>query len=115
MLRPGLFLAAVGADSPAKQEIEPAALKRSNVVVDLLDQASVMGDLHHALAAREITCADVHAELGQVLAGLRPARTSPDEIFIFDSTGTALQDVAAAAVVYERALRTGSGVRLPRD
>ena len=50
-----------------------------------------------------MTRADVHAELGEVVAGRKPGRTSTDEVIIFDSTGTALQDVAAAAVVYEKA------------
>ena len=49
-----------------------------------------------------MTRAGVHAELGQVVAGIRPARTRDDEIIIFDSTGTALQDVAAAAAVFRR-------------
>ncbi|HEY7568580.1 MAG TPA: ornithine cyclodeaminase family protein [Gemmatimonadaceae bacterium] len=109
LLKPGLFIAAVGADNPEKQEIEPAALAKSNVVVDLLEQAASIGDLHHAIDAGVMRASDVHAELGQVLAGLRPGRTSDDETFVFDSTGTALQDVAAAAVVYERAIRAGCG------
>jgi len=50
----------------------------------------------------------VHAELGQVVAGSKPGRTSRNEIIIFDSTGTALQDVAAAALVYEKAEQAGS-------
>ena len=54
----------------------------------------------------------MHAELGEVVAGRKPGRTRDDEVIIFDSTGTALQDVAAAAVVYERALHAGVGVRL---
>jgi ornithine cyclodeaminase/alanine dehydrogenase-like protein (mu-crystallin family) len=53
---------------------------------------------------------DVAAELGQVVAGLRPGRQSPDEITVFDSTGTAVQDVAAAALAYERALAAGRGI-----
>ena len=113
LLHPGLFIAAVGADSPSKHEIEPAALRRSKVVVDLLEQAATMGDLHHALEAGDMTRDDVHGELGDVLAGRRSGRTSPDETFIFDSTGTALQDVAAAAIVYERAQRAGRGISLP--
>jgi ornithine cyclodeaminase/alanine dehydrogenase-like protein (mu-crystallin family) len=113
LLHPGLFVAAVGADNPSKHEIEPAALKRSKVVVDLLEQAATMGDLHHALAAGEMSRDDVHCELGDVVAGHRAGRTSPDEIFIFDSTGTALQDVAVAAIVYERAVRAGRGTPLP--
>ena len=70
------------------------------------------GDLHHALTAGVVTTADVHAELGEVIAGRRAGRESADEIIIFDSTGTALQDVAAAAIVYERAVATGRGLRV---
>jgi alanine dehydrogenase len=103
-VRPGTFVAAVGADNPEKQEIDPALLAASTVVVDLLDQCATMGDLHHALAAGVMTPADVHAELGEVVAGHKPGRRSDDEIIVFDSTGTALQDVAAAALVYERAV-----------
>jgi len=55
---------------------------------------------------------DVYAELGAIVAGRTPGRTSTEEIIIFDSTGTALQDVAAASVVYEKALATGKGAWL---
>jgi ornithine cyclodeaminase/alanine dehydrogenase-like protein (mu-crystallin family) len=60
-----------------------------------------------------MTRADVRAELGDVIAGRRPGRLADDEIVIFDSTGTALQDVAAAVAVYERAVATRRGVALP--
>jgi ornithine cyclodeaminase/alanine dehydrogenase-like protein (mu-crystallin family) len=99
----------VGADSPEKHEIEPDAMARCRVVVDLLEQAKRMGDLHHAIAAGTMQATEVHAELGQVITGRRPGRTSPREIFLFESTGTALQDVAAAALVYERARAAGRG------
>jgi len=112
MLHPGLCVIAVGADNPEKQEIDPRALAHSKVVVDVLEQAATIGDLHHALAAGVMTRDDVHGELGAVLAGRRPSRTHDDEIFVFDSTGAAIQDVAAAAIVYERAVRDGRGVRL---
>lgn len=102
MLHPGLFIAAVGADNPEKQEIAPEALRASRVVTDLTGQAAAIGDLRHAIAAGLMRPDDVHAELGQILARQRPGRSSEDEVFVFDSTGTALQDVAAAALVYER-------------
>ena len=51
----------------------------------------------------------VHAELGEIVAGLKPGRSSRDEITIFDSTGMALQDVITAAMVYEKAVRNGRG------
>ena len=100
----GAFVAGVGADNPDKQELAPALLARSAVVVDILDQAVTSGDLHHAIAAGVMTRGDVRAELGEVVAGKKPGRLNDDEIVIFDSTGTALQDVAAAAAVYEKAI-----------
>lgn len=106
---PGTFVAAVGADSPEKQELEPALLSENKLVVDILEQCASIGELHHALAAGLTTKQDVHAELGDVIAGTRPGRTSSNEIIIFDSTGMALQDVIAAAAVYEKAVSKGVG------
>lgn len=111
-VRPGTFIAGVGADNPHKKELHPALLAASTVVVDILEQCTTIGDLHHALAAGVMTRAQVHAELGAVVAGSAPGRTSDEQIIVFDSTGMALQDVAAAVAVYERALMptAGSGV-----
>lgn len=109
---PGTFVGAVGADSPEKQELDPGLLASSKVVVDILEQAATMGELHHALQRGLVTTSDVHAELGEVIIGRKPGRTSRDEVVIFDSTGTALQDVAVAAVVYEKAIRRGGGAFL---
>lgn len=55
---------------------------------------------------------NVHADLGEVLAGAKPGRESDAEIIVFDSTGTAIQDVAAAARVYEKAIASGAGARV---
>jgi alanine dehydrogenase len=61
-----------------------------------------------------MTRGEVHAELGEIVAGRKPGRQSESEVILFDSSGVALGDVAAAAVVYERALerRGGAFVRL---
>jgi alanine dehydrogenase len=109
---PGTFIAAVGADNPEKQELHPDLMAKAKVVVDLLDQCASMGDLHHAIEAGSVTKVDVHAELGEIVAGKKPGRTSSEEIVIFDSTGMALQDVAVAAIAYENAERQGRGFRL---
>jgi alanine dehydrogenase len=106
---PGTFIAAVGADSPEKQEVDPALLARSTIVVDILEQCATIGELHHALESGLVTREDVHAELHEVVTGLKRGRASKEEIIIFDSTGTALQDAAAAVVAYEKAVSTGSG------
>ena len=99
-LHPGLFVAAVGADNPAKPEIDATALSRSRVVVDSLAACAAGGDLHHAIRANAMTEQDVHGELSAIVAGRVPGRSSRDQVFVFDSTGTALQDVAAAVLVY---------------
>jgi len=111
-IRPGTFIAAVGADSEHKQELYPELLASSKLIVDLIEQAATIGELHHALEAKLITTDAVHAELGEIIAGKKPGRVTEEEIIIFDSTGTALQDVAAVAIVYERALTSGVGMKL---
>jgi alanine dehydrogenase len=107
---PGTFVAAVGADSPDKQELHPDLMAGALVVADVLEQCARIGELHHALDAGALTRDAVHAELAEVVAGTRPGRRSADEITIFDSTGTALEDVAAAAVAYENAIAKGRGL-----
>lgn len=109
---PGTFIAVVGADNPQKQELQPSLMARSKIACDILEQCAVMGDLHHALDAGVVTRGNVHAELGEVVAGKKSGRESREEVTIFDSTGMALQDVAAAGFLYEKAQREGSGVRL---
>ena len=108
----GAFVAAVGADHPEKQEIEPALMAASTVIADSIDQCERMGDLHHAIAAGLMTRADVAAELADVVSGRAAGRRREDEVIVFDSTGTALQDVAAAWVTYERARERGLGTAI---
>ena len=108
-VRAGTFIGAVGADSPDKQELEPSLLAKSTVVVDILEQCARVGELHHALSANLMTTADVHGQLGDVVIGQVAGRSHPDEITIFDTTGSAIQDTAAAALVYREALARGVG------
>jgi ornithine cyclodeaminase/alanine dehydrogenase-like protein (mu-crystallin family) len=105
----GAFVAGVGVDSERKRELSPGLLKRSRVVVDVLAQCAAFGDLHHAIEAGVLSADSVDAELGAVVADRKPGRESDSEVIVFDSTGMALLDAAAAALVYERALATGRG------
>jgi len=102
-VKPGTFIAAVGADNEHKQEISPALLRTAAVVVDDLAQCSRIGDLHHALESGVMLESDVRASLDQIVAGRVRGRLDDDEITVFDSTGVAIEDVAAAALAYERA------------
>lgn len=109
---PGTFVAAVGADNEEKQEIDPQLFVANKVVADMADQSATIGDAHHAITLGLINKSGIHAELGEIVAGKKAGRTSDDEIIIFDSTGMALQDVAASALVYEKAVALGTGTML---
>ncbi len=109
-VEPGTFVAAVGADSHEKQELAPELMAASKVVTDVTEQCATIGDLHHAIAAGAMTREQVHAELGEIVAGRKPGRENDRETILFDSTGMALQDVAAATIVYERAVAAGVGL-----
>lgn len=108
-LRPGTFIAAVGADSEDKQELAPDVLSHARVVVDVLEQCALIGELHHALDAGVMVRDQVHGELSDVVSGRRGGRSDAAEITVFDSTGTALEDVAAASVVYEHSVAARRG------
>ena len=103
MISAGAFIAAVGADSAEKNELAPEVLASAKIVVDLLGQAATMGDLHHAIEAGAVTMSDVHAELADLIVGRKDGRTASDEVIVFDSTGTAIQDVASAVWILQRA------------
>ena len=109
MVPAGAFVAAVGADNPEKSELTPELLAASTLVVDILGQAATMGDLHHAIEAGLVTADEVHAELADVIVGRKSGRLSDDQTIVFDSTGTAIQDVASAVAIWQRATASNVG------
>jgi alanine dehydrogenase len=110
-VKPGTFIAAVGSDSEHKQELDPKLLATSKVVADSIEQAVKIGELHHALSSGVLKKEGIYAELGEIVSGIKPGWMK-DETVIFDSTGVALQDVAAAAVVYELAIERKIGMEI---
>ena len=109
MIRPGTHINAIGADAPGKQELETALVKKARVVVDEWHQASHAGEINVAVSSGALTEADIVGQLGDVVSGKKTARRSDDDITVFDSTGLALQDVAAARIVYDKALKSNKG------
>lgn len=105
----GCFIAAIGADNPDKQELDPDLLVDARIVVDDRNQCAASGDLAHALKAGSATIDDVDATLAELAAGAASARLTDDDIVIFDSTGVGVQDVAVAVAAYERATAAGVG------
>ncbi len=98
---------AIGADAPGKHELADALLKSATLVVDNYEQATHSGEVNVPWAAGVLTEADIHATLGEVVVGEKPANR--EGVTVFDSTGLAIQDVAGAHVAYENASRAGDG------
>ncbi|UCE09014.1 MAG: ornithine cyclodeaminase family protein [Candidatus Thorarchaeota archaeon] len=100
----GVHINAIGADGPGKQELDPMIVKKADkIVVDSMAQCRKIGEIQHALSQGLIAETDIHAEIGQILIGKKAGRETEDEITLFDSTGIAAQDIAAAYVVLEQA------------
>jgi alanine dehydrogenase len=109
MVSPGMHFNCIGADAPGKEELDPMILKRAKVVVDDWEQASHGGEINVPLSKGIITKEDVWAEIGEIVAGLKPGREREDEITVFASTGLAIQDAIVAKLVYDKALKKGVG------
>lgn len=113
---PGMHVSGVGANAPAKRELDGMAFARSKVVVDFTEQAlQEAGDLQEAVRTGAITVEHIHAELGDVLTGRKGGRANDEEITLFKSVGVAVEDIATASFVYERALAAGIGRSLEFD
>ena len=106
---PGTHINAIGADAAGKQELDPAILTAAKVVVDDWAQASHSGEINVPLARGELTPEQVHGSLGEIVAGKKPGRQTPEEITVFDSTGLIIQDLALGLAVYQRARQQGLG------
>lgn len=106
---PGSHFNCIGADAPGKQELDPRILMRAKLVVDDVEQAVHGGEPNVPIAQGLLRREDIYAELGEVVAGLKPGRQAEDEVTVFSSTGLAVQDLAVARLVYEKALKAGVG------
>jgi alanine dehydrogenase len=112
-LKPGAHINAVGSHRPDLREIDSATMKRAKLFVDSRDAIMAeCGDVLLAIKDGAIEAGDASVEIGEVLAGKKPGRTSAEEITLYKSVGIAIQDVAAAQLVYEKALRQNAGVEV---
>jgi alanine dehydrogenase len=108
-IRPGTHINAMGADGHGKQELDPQILLDGLVVVDDIAQAKGSGEVNMPLSQGILRLETLNLNLGEVVAGLKPGRSTDLQITIFDSTGLAIQDVALARVVYQAARNQGVG------
>lgn len=110
LLEPGTHVTAMGQYDPEKRELDSRTVERATYVPDLHTRAtSDAGSFIQAMEEGVVSEGDVHGDLGAVLAGDVPGRQSDDEITVFDSGGTGVETVAAAYMLYEKAVEAGLG------
>jgi alanine dehydrogenase len=103
----GTHINAVGADAPGKQELDPAILKEAIVVVDDLKQASSSGEINVPIQKGIYSIREVYGTLAELVVGKKKGRTDNKVITIFDSTGIAVEDIAVAKLLFEKAQQVG--------
>jgi alanine dehydrogenase len=108
-VKAGAHLNAIGADAPGKQELDPQILLDGAVFIDDAEQATESGEVNVPLHTGALRREQIRGTLGEVIAGKKRGRASPEEITVFDSTGLALQDLALARVIHAAAREQGAG------
>jgi alanine dehydrogenase len=119
-IHPGTHINAVGADAEGKEELDPAILKSATVVVDDVRQASAAGEINVPITKGLFSRGDIHGNLGEIITARKTGRSDSKAITVFDSTGVAIEDIATAKIIYEKAKKAGApaidlmGVPLPK-
>lgn len=110
-LSPGAHINAVGSSIASARELDSATVAASSLFVDRRESTvNESGDYLFALREGAIAGpGHIRAELGEILIGAARGRTSPDELTLFKSLGLAIEDLASAAYLYDKALREGKG------
>ena len=108
----GTHIACMGTDTIGKQEVEAALLGKATVFCDEAAQSTTLGEAQHAVGAGLLQASDI-TQIGAVINGTHPGRTSPEEITLFDGTGVGLQDLAVASSIVDTAVANGTATIVP--
>jgi alanine dehydrogenase len=112
----GTHISGIGANAPAKRELDSVTFERSRIVVDFRQQVlEEAGDLQEAIRTGAINATGIHAELAEIVTGNKRGRADDREVTLFKSVGMALEDVATASFVYQKALAEGFGTQIALD
>jgi len=103
----GTHINAVGADAPGKQELDSSILKEAIVVVDNLEQAGTSGEINVPIQKGIYSIREVYGTLAELVVGKKRGRTDNRVITVFDSTGIAVEDIAVAKLLFEKAQQMG--------
>ncbi len=112
-VRPGTHINGIGSHTPGARELDAEIIKRSKFIADSREAClKEAGDIMIPIKDGIINENHIWAELGEIINHLKPGRANPDEITLFKSNGLAIQDVAAAKLVYEKACTAGIGTNV---
>jgi len=112
-VRAGTHINAIGSHTPNARELDTAIVKRSKFVADTVEAClNESGDIIIPIQEGALDKSHIHAELGEIIIGKKPSRESDEEITLFKSNGLAIQDVATAKLVYDRAVQQGIGTEV---
>jgi len=112
MLHPGTHINAVGADAPGKEELEADILMEAMIVVDDMKQAVASGEVNVPFSQGLLESKDIYGTLAEIICGQKPGRRNDAEITLFDSTGVAIEDMACAHIIYQKARQKENLLRL---
>ena len=108
--KPGAHINAIGSHAPGLRELDTASIQRARIICDQLDACMAeAGDLQIPVEDGDYAWSDIAGDLGDVVNGNTPGRTSDDEVTIFKSVGLAIQDISCAALVYREAVANDIG------
>jgi ornithine cyclodeaminase/alanine dehydrogenase len=109
-VRDGCHVNGIGSHTPTARELDTDLIKRSKLIADSYEAClNEAGDIMIPIKEGEIDKDHIHADLGEIITGKKTGRTDDHEITLFKSNGLAIQDVATAKIVYEKALKQGIG------
>ena len=106
-IAPGTHINAIGADAPGKQELDPSILKAAVVIVDDIKQARGSGEINVPIQKGIYSVGEVYGTLAEVVAGKKKGRAHNNDVTVFDSTGIAVEDIAVAKLLFEKAQQRG--------
>lgn len=113
LVKPGTHINGIGSHSPGARELDSTIIKRSLLIADSREAClNEAGDVMIPISEGAITEDHIHAELAEIVAGMKEGRTSADQITLFKSNGLAIQDAATAKLAYDKAREMGIGTEV---
>ncbi|MHA2394848.1 MAG: ornithine cyclodeaminase family protein [Promethearchaeota archaeon] len=111
-LKPGVHINAMGADELGKQEIHSEVIQGAKIVVDDIEDTIRRGEINVPIKEGVISRKNIHAELMELVTGLKPGRENNHEITVFDGAGVAIEDIAVAWAAYQIAEEKEAGLQI---